>query len=89
MRCLLAAGLVMALGNQAPTNQQPRQGDIWITIAPSQGAGGSASVRVVRSEIYVDGDPSAGVGVGVPSAGPRVLSSPSAFEPGKRGTGLE
>jgi hypothetical protein len=69
MRYLLAAGLAVALGNQAPGNQQPRQGDIWITIAPSQGSGGSASVRVVRSEIYVDDNPSAFVGVGVPPIG--------------------
>lgn len=87
MRYLLAAGLVIALGNQAPGNQQPRQGDIWITIAPSQGAGGSASVRVVRSEIYVDDNPSAGVGVGVPPPGtnsPELAFSVRAWKEGDR-----
>ena len=71
MRYLLAAAVVIALSNQAPGNQQTRQGDIWVTIAPSQGGGGSAAVRAMRSEIYVDGA-WAGVGVGQPQPGAKM-----------------
>jgi len=71
MRYLLAAAVVFALGNQLPGNQQPPQEDIWVTIAPSQGGGGSAAVRAMRSEIYVEGG-SAGVGVGRPQPGAKM-----------------
>jgi hypothetical protein len=87
MRHLLAVGLVVVLGNQAPANRQPPQGDIWVTIAPSQVAGGSASVRVMRSEIYVDDQSSAGVGVGVPLPGakaPELMFSVRAWKEGDK-----
>ena len=68
MRYLLAVAVLFGLSNQAPGTQQAGQGDIWVTIAPSQGDGGSAAVRVMRSEVYVEGA-WAGVGVGRPQPG--------------------
>jgi hypothetical protein len=67
MRHLLAAGLVIALSQQAPAVPQVAQQDIWVIVAYSQVAGGSASVRVMRNEIYVDNGPTAGVGMPVPN----------------------
>lgn len=62
MRQLFAVALVLTLGHQAAAVLSGSQPEIWITVKHSQVAGGSAAVRVVRSEIYVDG-PSAGVGI--------------------------
>ena len=62
MRHLLAAGLVIALSQQAPAAPQAAQRDVWVTVKYSQVAGGSAAVPVVRNEIYVEGTPAAGVG---------------------------
>jgi len=62
MRHLLAAGLVVALSQQAPAVPRGSAQEIWVTVAYSQVAGGSAGVPVVRNEIYVDGAPAAGIG---------------------------
>jgi len=55
MRQVLIVGLLFIVAAAGASGWQVSQRDIAITIAPSQVGGGSATVPVTRTEMYVEG----------------------------------
>ena len=62
MRYMVVVSLAFILGVPAADALQSGSQELWISVAPSEVAGGNAAIPVRGSEMYVGG-PSAGIGI--------------------------
>jgi hypothetical protein len=85
MHHLVVVALALVLTHLGVAASQPQPSDMWITVTPSETAGGTASVRVIRSEMYI-GDPAAFVGPPAPknATGPNLVFSVRAWKQGDK-----